>query len=309
MKVLVTGGAGYIGTTLIPMLLQQGHQVRALDNLSFGGDALLPNFANPHFEFLLGDVRDEARMRQAIQGMDVIIHLAAIVGYPACKQEPILAEQVNLDSVKLLHRLSDPKQVIFFGSTSSIYGAVTNGLCTEETPAGPLTIYGRTKWDAEKVLRERGNAVIYRFATAFGVSPRMRLDLLINDFAYRALRQRNLIVYEKKFRRAFIHVRDICRSYLFALEDPARLTGQVFNIGAPDLNLSKEDIALKLKEKLDFFLHFADYQKDEDQRNYNISYDRIYAHGFKTSIGLEEGLGELLRAFEVIRIHSPYGNV
>ena len=309
MKVLVTGGAGYIGTSLVPLLLREGQQVRVLDNLSFGGDALLPNFADPHFEFLLGDVRDEGRMRQAVKSMDVIIHLAAIVGYPACKKDPLLAEQVNQEAVRLLADITDRQQFIFFGSTTSIYGSVSGQLCTEETPANPLTVYGKTKWEAEKVLRERDNTVIYRFSTAFGISPRLRLDLLINDFAYRASKQRNLIVYEKNFRRSFIHVRDICRSYLFALAHPERLAGGVFNVGSPDMNLSKEEIALKLKEKIDFFLHFADFDTDEDQRNYDISYERIYAAGFRTTVGLDEGLNEMLRAFEVIRIHSPYGNV
>lgn len=308
MKVLVTGGAGYIGTSLVPLLLREGHQVCVLDNLTFGGDALLPNFADRRFEFLLGDVRDEQRMRQAIRGVDVIIHLAALAGYPACKKDPILAEQVNLDAVRLLARISDRQQLIFFGSTTSVYGSVEGKVCTEETPANPLTVYGRTKWDAEEALRERGNTVIYRFATAFGISPRLRLDLLINDFAYRALKHRTLIVYERSFRRSFVHVRDICRSYLFALEHPERLVDQVFNIGSPELNFSKEEIALKLKEKIDFFLHFADFDKDEDQRNYDIMYDRICGFGFRPVVGLDEGLDEMLRAFEVIRIPNPYGN-
>jgi nucleoside-diphosphate-sugar epimerase len=309
MKILVTGGAGYVGSVLVPKLLEQGHGVRVIDNLTFGGRGILPNFLNPDFEFVKGDVRDEGAMAEALKGVDVVIHLAAIVGAPACKKHPREAEEINFGSTQVLDRLRSPEQAIFYASTGSNYGAVVGELCTEDTPLRPLTLYGKTKTDAEKLLLESGNSICFRYATAFGVSPRMRLDLLPNDFCYQAKVNRNLIIYEKSYKRTFIHVVDMARSFLFALENYDRMKGQAYNVGDESMNFSKEDIARKVKEKVDYYLHFAEIGTDEDQRNYEVSYEKVRELGYRTTIGIDAGLDELLRCMDAIEIRSEFGNI
>ena len=309
MKVLVTGGAGYVGSVLVPQLLERDYQVRVLDNLTYGGLGLVPHCLDPHFEFIKGDIRDPAAVRTAAWDADVIIHLAAIVGYPACKKDPQLAEEVNLGGTVVLDQARSRSQMVLFASTGSNYGAVAEGLCTEETPLNPLTLYGVTKTEAEKRLLESGNVIVYRFATAFGLSPRLRLDLMINDFVYQAVVNRQIIVYEKHFRRTFIHVRDMARSLLFAIDHAGQMRDGVFNVGSAAANLTKEDVALMIREKVPYFLHFADIDKDEDQRNYEVSFSRIRSLGFEPQVAVEQGIEELMRGFQLISIPNPYSNV
>lgn len=309
MKLLITGGAGYVGSVLIPRLLAAGHHVRVLDNLMFGGHALLPFFGDARFEFQKGSILDENAVRQAVQGVDAIVHLAAIVGYPACKKHEQLAHDVNVIGTKIIEKARDRNQLIVYASTGSNYGAVVGQVCTETTPLNPLTIYGTTKTQAETHLLNSPNTICYRFATAFGVSPRMRLDLLINDFVYQAVKTRNLIIYEKSFKRTFIHVIDMARSFMFALENNERMIGEVYNVGSENMNYSKEDIANVVREKVDFYLHFADVGKDEDQRNYEVSYAKINGLGYRTSISVEDGIAELIKAYQVIDVKNPYANV
>jgi nucleoside-diphosphate-sugar epimerase len=309
MRILVTGGAGYVGSVLVPKLLEAGHQVRVLDNLIRGGQALLGLFAYPNFELARGDVRDSKAVTEAVRGADVIIHLAAIVGYPACKKDPRLAREVNLEGTINVARCRDPGQLIVFASTGSNYGTVFSQVCTEDTPLNPLTIYGATKTGAETYLLDAGNVIVYRFATAFGLSPRMRLDLLINDFVYSALKHKQLIVYEKSFKRSFIHVRDMARAFLFAVEHADKMTDNVYNVGSECMNLSKEDVALLIRRKLEFLLHFAEFDHDEDMRNYEVSYAKIRSVGFETAILIDEGIDELIRGLEVVDVSSPYSNV
>lgn len=309
MKLLVTGGAGYVGSVLIPRLLSAKHHVRVLDNLMYGGQALLPFFGDPRFEFIKGNILDENAVREAVKGVDAIIHLAAIVGYPACKKNERLAHDINYLGTKIVEKNRDRSQLIVFASTGSNYGAVVGQVCTEETPLNPLTIYGTTKTQAEQYLLNAPNTICYRYATAFGASPRMRLDLLINDFVYQAVKVRNLIVYERSFKRTFIHVIDMARSFLFALENAAKMTGNVYNVGSETMNYSKEDVANLLKKKFDFYLHYADVGKDEDQRNYEVSYAKINALGFQTTVSIENGIDELIKAYQVIDLKNPYANV
>jgi nucleoside-diphosphate-sugar epimerase len=309
MKLLVTGGAGYVGSVLVPRLLAAGHHVRVFDNLMYGGQTLLPFFSYPKFEFVKGDILDETAVRRATQGVDAIIHLAAIVGYPACKKNEQLAHDVNYIGTKIVEKNRDRQQLILYASTGSNYGALIGDLCTEETPLNPLTIYGTTKTKAEQHLLQSGNAVCYRFATAFGVSPRMRLDLLINDFVYQAVKVRNLIIYERTFKRTFIHVIDMARSFMFALENAGSMRDNVYNVGSDSMNYSKEQIAEIVRNKVDFYLHFADVGKDEDQRNYEVSYQKINKLGYQTTISVETGIDELIRAYQVIDIKNPYANV
>ena len=309
VRVLVTGGAGYVGCVLVERLLGEGHAVTVFDNLMFGGRGLLPYFARPNFSFVRGDIRDREGLARVVRDADLIIHLAAIVGYPACKKDPRLAEEVNIGGTENLLAVRAPSQGIIYASTGSNYGAYTGALCTEETPLNPLTLYGISKTKAERAILDSGNAMGFRFATAFGSSPRMRLDLLINDFTYRALRERNLIIYEKDFKRTFIHVRDMADAFAFAIKNFDKMKDDVFNAGSEEMNFSKEDIALKIQQKIPFYLHFADVGKDEDQRNYEVSYEKIRRLGVKTKIDVDCGIGELINAYSVIDAKSEYSNV
>jgi nucleoside-diphosphate-sugar epimerase len=309
MRILVTGGAGYVGSAMIPMLLEKGHKVRVLDNLKFGGQGLLPCTSSRDFELTKGDVCDENALGKALEGMEAVIHLAAIVGYPACKKEPQVAQATNVDGTMNLLKLRRRDQKVLFASTGSIYGSIPDYVCNEDTPRAPITLYGETKAKAEEAILDAGNSVAYRFATAFGVSNRMRLDLMPNDFTYQAVKNRNLIVYEGGFKRTFVHVRDMARSFMFALENWDRVKDDVYNVGHESMNFTKEDVARKIMKFVDFYLHFAEVGKDDDQRNYEVSYEKIRRKGFETSIDLDTGIAELVRASQLISFSNPFANV
>jgi nucleoside-diphosphate-sugar epimerase len=309
MRILVTGGAGYVGSTLVPMLLDQGHRVRVFDNLRFGGHGLLPCCQSRSFELITGDLRDADGVRKALDGVDAIIHLAAIVGYPACKKEPQVAQATNVEGTRTLMGLRKPDQKVLYASTGSIYGAVPDYVCHEDTPRAPITLYGATKAAAEQMVLDAGNGLAYRFATAFGVSNRMRLDLMPNDFTYQAVRNRNLIVYEGGFKRTFVHVRDMARSFLFALERWDAVKDDVYNVGHESMNFTKEDVARKILEHVDYYLHFAEVGHDADQRNYEVSYEKIRKKGFETTFDLDRGIAELVRAARLIEFQNPFANV
>ena len=308
-NILITGGAGYIGSTLIKILYDAGYNITVYDNLSFGGDALISFIGKPNFTFIKGDVRDFRLLESHIKKTDVIIHLAAIVGFPACRQNPKLAEDVNVNGAINIVKASSKNQLIVGASTGSNYGDLFNEVCTEDTPLKPLSLYGVTKTKAEEVIHESERAINYRFATAFGLSPRLRLDLLINDFVYNAVKTKNLIIYEKHFYRTFIHVYDIGQSILFALNNHEKMIGNIYNVGSEKMNFTKEEIAYKIKEKTDFYLHFAEIGEDPDKRNYYVSYKKINDLGFTTSINLEEGIDELIKGMELINISSKYTNL
>ena len=309
MRILVTGGAGYVGSTLVPMLLEQGHRVRVYDMLKFGGHGLLPCCQNPKFELMRGDVIDRDGMKKALDGIDAVVHLAAIVGYPACKKEPQLAQSTNVDGTRTLLDLRKPDQKVIYASTGSIYGSIPDYVCNENTPTAPITLYGETKAAAEKMVLDAGNGVAYRYATAFGVSNRMRLDLMPNDFTYQAVKNRNLIVYEGGFKRTFIHVRDMARSIMFALDRWDTVKDDVYNVGHESMNFTKEEIARQVLKHVNFYLHFAEVGTDADQRNYEVSYEKIRAKGFETTIDLDRGIAELARACNLIEFQNPYANV
>lgn len=308
MKITITGGAGYIGSMLIPMLLEQGHKVHVVDNLFFGGTTLLPYFINPNFSFANVDVRNKSELSKELQDADAIIHLAALVGYPLCKKMPREAKEVNVDGTQNVLDVA-PKDVrLIYASTGSNYGEV-EGICTESTPLNPLSLYGRTKTEAEAMMLDAENSVSLRFATAFGIAPRLRLDLLINDFAWQAIHQKYLVVYEKHFRRTFIHVHDIARAIVHVV-DPVRCQGhKVFNVGSEALNYTKEDIVMLLKDRLDFLVHFAEIGTDADKRDYEVDYSRIRNTGYHTEIDIQKGLDELVYALPLLPIKNPYSNV
>jgi nucleoside-diphosphate-sugar epimerase len=309
MRILVTGGAGYVGSTLVPMLLEQGHKVRVYDSLKFGGHGLLPCCQNRFFELVKGDVCDAEGVKKALDGVDAIVHLAAIVGYPACKKEPQVAHGTNVEGTRTLLKHRKPDQKFIFASTGSIYGSIPDYVCNEDTPRAPITLYGETKAAAEEMVLAAGNSVAYRYATAFGVSNRMRLDLMPNDFTYQAVKNRNLIVYEGGFKRTFVHVRDMARSFIFALEKWDTLKDDVYNVGHESMNFTKEDVARKILEHVNFYLHFAEVGSDADQRNYEVSYEKIRKKGFETTVDLDRGVAELVRAAHLIEFQNPFANV
>jgi len=308
-KIIITGGAGYIGSVLIPMLLDQKFKVTVYDSLLYGGTSLLPYVSNPNFSFIKGDVRDKKTLSYALNNNDLIIHLAAIVGLSACNRDPKLAHSTNVEGTKNIIDLLSPSQTLIFASTVSNYGAALGNSCKEDTPLNPLSLYAKTKTEAEKIVLDNCyNSLCLRFATAFGVSPRMRLDLLINDFVYQAYVNKFLILFEKTYRRTFVHVHDICLSILFAIENFNKMKHQVFNVGDNENNFNKEDIALKIKKRIDYYLHFADIGEDEDKRNYCISYEKINTLGFKATKTVDEGIDELIKSCQLFEYKHPYKN-
>jgi len=308
-NVLITGGAGYVGTATASLLLGNGYKVRIVDTLRFGGEPIIPFFSNPNFEFIKGDVRDRKVMKEAVKDIDAIIHLAGIVGFPACRKDPELSYDINVNGTKVVADVANKKIPIIFASTGSTYGKLIEEVCTETTPLNPLSNYGVHKVKGEEIVKKNKKFVIYRFATAFGVSPRMRLDLLPNDFTHRAVQDKTLIVYEKHFMRTFIHVRDMANSFLFAIKNYSKMEGEAFNVGDNSMNYSKEDICNMIRSKTDCYVHFADVGKDIDQRNYVVSYDKISRLGFRNTVSMEDGLNELIRVVEAIDAKNPFYNV
>lgn len=302
-RVLVTGGLGYLGSILCEHLLDAGHEVVALDNLMYGTgqQGLFHLCANPAFDFIKGDVRDEGVMRAALKRADVIIHLAAIVGAGACDRDPALATGVNLDAVRLLNRLRSPNQLVIFPNTNSGYGATTGAsYCTEETPLEPISLYGRTKVDAERELLASPNVVALRLATVFGFSPRMRLDLLVNHFVHAAVKDGYLVLFEKDFKRNFVHVRDVADCMLHAMGHSPRMVGNVYNLGLDSANVSKEELALRVKAHVpNFYIHFAPIGQDPDKRNYVVSSAKLKAAGFEAKRSLDDGIRELIKGYRM----------
>lgn len=308
MKVLVTGGTGFIGAVLAPLLLDAGHTVVVLDNLLYGQNMLLSHFINQQFEFINADVRDAAAVREAVRGVDVVVHLAALVGAPVCEQHKQLAEEVNVGGTRNVLDACSPEQPILFASTGSNYGKVDT-ICTEDSPLNPLSVYGITKTRAEEMIMARGNAISYRFATGFGLSPRLRLDLLPNDYVFQAVKNGTLIVYERGALRTFIHVRDMARAFLHAIDTYDRMKNNVYNVGSNDMNFSKEDVARLVQKHVDYYVHFAEFGADPDKRDYEVSYAKIEATGFHTTISMEHGITELVKGMRTLPGFNPYINV
>ena len=308
-NILITGGAGYVGIPTVSLLLEKGYKVRVFDNLSWGGDVLLPFFRNPNFGFIRGDIRKKEELQKALKGIDAVIHLAGIVGFPACRKFPERSREVNVDGTKNVVDVAAGKTPVIFASTGSTYGKIIENFCTETTVLNPLSHYGKQKAEAEEIVKKNKKFIIYRFATAFGVAPRLRLDLLINDFTYRAITEKTLMVYEKDFMRTFIHVQDMAQSFLFALKNYKKIEGEIYNVGDESLNISKEKVARLLLKYVDYHLHFVPDGHDIDQRDYVVDYSKIKKLGFRTKIGLEDGIKELIKACEVIEVKNPYCNV
>lgn len=307
MKILITGGSGYIGSLLLGNLLAKGNEVLLLDNFSFGIKSILHLAHHKNLKIIEGDVRDKEIVKQTIKNADIIIHLAAIVGFPACAQHPNRAQTTNVTGSKnIVDNLSTQQQVIFT-STGSTYGKI-EGICTEDTPIAPLTLYGSTKSEAEKLFLDK-KGVALRFATVFGVSPRLRLDLLINDFVYQALHSKQIILYEGHFQRTFLHVADAVKSIEFSIQNYSKMKGMAFNIGDDSMNYTKKEIALLIKKKLDYYLHEAEVGKDMDQRDYKVSYKKIQSLGYKSTINIDEGIEELIKVLKHLKIKNEWTNI
>jgi len=301
-KVLVTGGAGYLGSILCEHLLNAGYRVTVIDNLMYGSQSLFHLCANPRFEFVFGDVRNEEVMRLLVNDSDVLIPLAAVVGGPACARDPWLAQAVNVDAVRLVNRLRSPQQLVIYPTTNSGYGTKSGGTyCTEETPLEPISLYGQTKAQAETELLKTPNTISLRLATVFGVSPRMRLDLLVNHFVYAAVTDGYLVIFEKDFRRNYIHIRDAADCFIHCIKNAERMVGRPYNVGLDSANLSKEELALKIKEYVPkFYVYFSEVGSDPDKRNYIVSNQRLREAGFEPSRSLDEGIKELLKGYRMI---------
>lgn len=308
--VLVSGGAGYLGSVLCEHLLGTGYRVTVVDNLMYDQHTLLHLAAHPQFEFIFGDVRDEVLMRDQVKTADVLIPLAAIVGAPACDRDPALAQAVNLDAVRLINRLRSPQQLLIFPTTNSGYGTQSGELfCTEETPLAPISVYGQTKSQAEAELLATPNVISLRLATVFGVSPRLRLDLLVNHFVYAAVTDGYIVIFEKDFKRNYVHIRDVADCFLHSLVHARRMIGQPYNVGLDAANFSKAELALKVKEHVpNFYIHFSEVGSDPDKRNYIVSNQRLREAGFQAKRSLDEGIKELLKGYRMLG-RAPFKNV
>lgn len=303
MNILVTGGAGYLGSVLCEILLDKGYKVTAIDSLIYRQKSLFHLCNNPNFDFVYGDVRDKSLMSRLIKNADVIVPLAAIVGTSACDSDPYLATTTNLDSIKLLNKLRSKDQLVVFPMTNNGYGTPAGGnFCTEETPLKPSTLYGKTKTDAEKELLESDNTITLRLASVFGMSPRLRLDLLVNHFVYTALTDGYIVLFEKNFKRNFVHIRDVIDCFIFSIENHKKMAGKAYNLGLDSENLTKEELASKIKQHLPkFYIDYAEINSDPDKRNYIVSSQRLKTAGFEAKRSLDSGIKELIKGYQLIK--------
>jgi len=300
MKVLITGGAGYLGSNLTRHLLEAGYTVTVLDNLMYDQVTLLHLFGNPKFQFELGDVRDKELLQELVGLNDVIIPLAAIVGMPACKANPELTVAVNYQQVADIVEVLRDDQKLILPNTNSQYGS-SDSIITEESPFNPLSLYAKTKCDAENIMLAKGNGVSLRLATVFGVSPRMRTDLLVNDFVYKSVVDGYLVLFEAHFKRNYIHVQDIARTFQFIIENYEKCKGHAFNVGLSTANLSKLELAEKIKSHIpSLVIKQDDFKEDFDKRNYIVSNEKLEALGWKPIYDLDYGIKQLMAAYKIV---------
>jgi nucleoside-diphosphate-sugar epimerase len=308
-SVLVTGGAGYLGSVLTPELLAAGHRVTVLDSFMYSQNSLAHLCANPDFDVVNGDARAPDTLSPLLSQADIVVPLAALVGAPLCKRDPIAATTTNRDAIATLCKMLSPSQRVVMPTTNSGYGIGEPGkFCTEETPLRPVSLYGRDKVAAEQIVLGRENTVSLRLATVFGMSPRMRIDLLVNDFVHRAVTDRFVVLFEAHFKRNYLHIRDVARAFLHAIDNFDGMRGKAYNVGLSDANLSKAELCECIKAQVAEFVYLeAPIGADPDKRDYIVSNARIEATGYRTKYSLDDGIRELIKGFRMIR-NAVYAN-
>jgi len=309
-NILVTGGGGYIGSTLVPELLNAGHKVTVLDSFMYEQPSLSQICHNPNLSIVRGDVRVESTLLPLLKKSDIVIPLAAYVGAPLCNKDPVGAKTINHDSVMLMLKNLIKDQRILMPTTNSAYGSGgKNNECDETSPLNPISTYAKDKVEVEKALLQRENAISFRLATVFGMSPRMRLDLLVNDFTYRAVNDRFVVLFEAHFKRNYIHIRDVMRVFMHGMKNFETMKGQIYNVGLSEANISKMELCQRIQKFVpDFVFVEAPYGKDPDQRNYIVSNKKIESTGWTPQHGLDAGLQELVKGYQTIR-NTRFGNV
>jgi len=310
LNILVTGGAGYLGSVMVPELLKLGHKVTVLDTFMFAQNSLADVCYMDSFNVVRGDARDKALLKTLCRDKDVVIPLAALVGAPLCNRDMIGTTTTNRDAIQTLSDLLSKEQKVLMPITNSGYGVGQDGIyCTEETPLNPISTYGQTKVDAEKIILERENSMSFRLATVFGMSSRMRLDLLVNDFTYRAVNDGFIVIFEGHFKRNYIHIRDVANAFIHGINNFESMKGEAYNVGLSDANLSKIELCEVIKKQVpDFTIIEAEIGKDPDQRNYIVSNDKIEATGFRSQFSLDMGIKELIKGYTIIK-NSKFANV
>jgi nucleoside-diphosphate-sugar epimerase len=308
--ILVTGGAGYLGSILVPELLAAGHRVTVLDNFMFRQTSLHQVCNNANFQVVKGDIRIESTLAQLLKKADIVIPLAALVGAPMCNADPVGARTINHDAIETMLSLMSPAQRVLMPTTNSAYGSGDeNNFCTEDSPLKPISLYAREKVAVEEKLMQRDNAISLRLATVFGMSPRMRVDLLVNDFVHRAVHDRFVVLFEGDFKRNYIHVRDVTRAFMHGIDHFESMRGQIYNVGLSEANVSKRELCQAIHKRLPEFVFLdAPVGKDPDQRNYIVSNAKIEATGFTPEVSLDAGIAELVKGFAMVR-NTVHGNV
>jgi len=309
-RILVTGGAGYIGSKLVQALLLKNYKVTVLDNLLYKQTSLAHLISNKNLELTIGDVQDKELVGNLVSRSDVIIPLAAIVGAPACAKDPAKATLINKDSTLWLIDQVSQSQQILMPTTNSAYGSGDDkNYCDENSPLNPLSLYAKDKVIVEKKLMEKDNATSFRLATVFGISPRMRLDLLVNNFVYRALTDKFVILFEGHFKRNYVHVTDVVEAFIFGIENPKLVKNEIFNFGLSEANISKQQLCERIKNQLpEFTFQDAPLAKDPDQRNYIVSNKKIEAIGMKAKTSLDDGISELIKGLAMFTTY-PHTNL
>lgn len=309
-KILVTGGAGYIGSLLVPKLLDLGYRVEVIDNFMYHQTSLANLFRNPNFDLTIGDVRDSTLVKKSLANSDVVIPLAAIVGAPACAKDPQLASAINKDSMLNLFSMISKSQRVLMPTTNSAYGTGdAENYCDEHSPLNPLSLYAKDKVSVEESLMELDNWTSFRLATVFGISPRMRLDLLVNNFVFRALTDGFIILFEGHFKRNYVHLVDVCQAFILGLENPESFNREIFNVGLSEANISKAELCEKIKSHIPNFVYLeAPLGTDPDQRNYLVSNAKIEKLGFTPEVSLDAGIAELISGLPIFN-HKPFTNL